>query len=503
MKSQNNFRNFITQTVSLLFVLLFVYAAVSKLLDFENFQIQLGQSPLLSAFASWVSWLVPLVELIISAALLIRRFRYIGLLASLCLMSMFSAYIFIVLHYSSFVPCSCGGILEKMNWNVHFIFNIVFMLLATIGILLENKINSRREVFKKEVVRVKTVLVSVTCSILTVVALFVFSEQIMHHENPFIRRYPQHPITIQKTVNLKFNSYYFAGKIKDKIYLGNYTDPLHITVFDTALHIKQTFKIAIDLKKIPFKRIKIIVRGSYFYLTDGTVPCIFFGKTHNWKVTSELKGCHYFTIAELIDSSSVIFRSNNGRNAAHIFSTYKAERTPRIIYNDSVLKQQIDGIFDTDGMLEYDEATRRMVYLYYYRNEFITADENAKLLYRGHTIDTISQAKIKVVSLKNNSARTMAAPPLIVNANLAVYKNLVFVHSKIEGRFEDKKLWRQASIIDVYDINNNTYILSFALYNINNKKLQSFIVNDTHLYALIQDELVVFKLENGIKKEIK
>lgn len=44
-------KNIILETVCLLLVLLFVYAAISKLLDFENFRIQLGQSPLLSAFA--------------------------------------------------------------------------------------------------------------------------------------------------------------------------------------------------------------------------------------------------------------------------------------------------------------------------------------------------------------------------------------------------------------------------------------------------------------------
>jgi hypothetical protein len=47
IKIQNLFLEF----TCLLYIILFVYAAVSKLLDFENFQAQLGQSPLLSPFA--------------------------------------------------------------------------------------------------------------------------------------------------------------------------------------------------------------------------------------------------------------------------------------------------------------------------------------------------------------------------------------------------------------------------------------------------------------------
>ncbi|MBP4137251.1 MauE/DoxX family redox-associated membrane protein [Flavobacterium geliluteum] len=493
----------ILYAISLLYILLFVYAAVSKLLDYDNFRIQLGQSPLLSAFASWIFWIVPLAELFIVVLLATPRFRNWGLFASVCMMTMFTAYIFIVLHYSSFVPCSCGGLLEKMSWDIHFIFNIVFVLLGLLGLILEHNISRKSKSFRKPAIGIKITIVSVAVSILAVVVLFLASEQIMHHENPFIRRYPQHPIMLQKTVNLKFNSYYFAGSSENRIYLGNYTDPLHIIAFDSALKIKQTFKISFNPKEIPFKRIKVLVKGAYFYLMDGTVPCIFWGRTNNWKVTREIKGLHYFTIAEPLDSTSVLFRSNNGKNAAHIFSTFKAERSPKIIYNDSLLQQQIDGVFDTDGMLVYDEKIRRMIYVYYYRNEFMVADDNVKLSYRGHTIDTISRAQIKVAYLKDNTERRMATPPMTVNANVAVHANLLFVNSKIQGRFEDMKLWKQASIIDVYDLKKKAYLMSFAIYHIEDKKLQSFRVTDTHLYALIGDELAVYELRDILKKEIK
>ena len=113
-----------------------IYAATSKILDFETFKIQLGQSPLLSAFAGWITIVVPTAEIFISILLLIPRFRFIGLFASYMLMVTFTAYIYIILNYSSFIPCSCGGILEKMTWNQHLIFNIVFIAFAVIAILL-------------------------------------------------------------------------------------------------------------------------------------------------------------------------------------------------------------------------------------------------------------------------------------------------------------------------------------------------------------------------------
>lgn len=135
MKTSVSFKNIVVDIICLLFVLLFVYAATSKLFDFENFKIQLGQSPLLGAVANWISITVPVLEIIIAASLLLKRIRLLGLYACYLLMIMFTAYIYIILNYSAFVPCSCGGILEKMTWEEHLIFNMCFIILAIIGIL--------------------------------------------------------------------------------------------------------------------------------------------------------------------------------------------------------------------------------------------------------------------------------------------------------------------------------------------------------------------------------
>ena len=128
--------SFIVNTICCLYALLFIYAATSKLLDFTTFRVQLGQSPLLNAFADWISISVPGIEIIIAFVLLIPKYRLIGLYASYLLMAMFTMYIFIILNYSAFVPCSCGGILQKMTWDEHLVFNIVFILLAIIAILI-------------------------------------------------------------------------------------------------------------------------------------------------------------------------------------------------------------------------------------------------------------------------------------------------------------------------------------------------------------------------------
>jgi len=503
MKVSATIKKGILEVICLLYILLFVYAAVSKILDFENFQVQLGQSPLLSAFASWVSWGVPIIEILIALTLLIPRYRVAGLFAAFSLMILFTSYIIIILNFSSFVPCSCGGILEKLGWSEHLVFNLFFILLAVLGLLLSRLQNNGFMGRMSATSYYATILLTMLFSIGAVVVLFVSSEAIMHHENPFIRRYPQHPIVLSHTADLKFNSYYFAGNVNDRVYLGNYTDPLHLLSLDTTFQHRQIVKIDFDREDIPFRLARVVVRGPYFYLMDGTVPTIFRGDITHWKVSKELKGCPNFTLAEPIDSSTIAFRSNNSKNGAHVLGVFTAGSPSKIHYAPQLLQKQIDGIFDTDGMLQYSTLGNRMVYIYFYRNQFIVADKDATLKYRGNTIDTVAHAKIKIAYLKGRTERKMAAPPLTVNAHTAICNNLLFVHSKVPGRYENKTLWKQASIIDVYDLKKNTYLMSFPVYRIDGKELQSFFVTSTHLYAFIGEHLVIYELKAILQNEIK
>lgn len=495
-----NIRYLIVEVICLLYVLLFVYAAVTKLLDFENFQVQLGQSPLLSAFAIWVSYLVPLTELIIALMLLTARFRSIALLGAFGLMTMFSAYIFIILHYSSFVPCSCGGILEKMTWNIHLVFNIVFVVLAALAIVLDFKNKDQKIKRQTKLLPLKSIPISFAMAIGFMILLYAGSEEIIHHENPFIRRYPQHPIKFKGSVDLKFNSYYFAGYANEKIYLGNYTDPLHLLEIDSAIHAKR-IKIKFAGKNKNYNMVKTVIQGSYFYLIDGSVPFILRGNISDWSIKKEFTNTPYFSIAQPLDSITFAIRANT-KNGANLLGVFSAENTPKVFYNDTLLQKQLDGVFDTDGILLSSEKLQKMIYLYYYRNEYTTTDKKGNLLFRGHTIDTISKAQIKVALLKERGERKMAAPPMVVNESAVICQDLLFVQSKIQGRFEPKDLWKQAEIIDVYNLTTKSYRMSFAIYKNGKEKLHYFYVTHSHLYALIDNDLRVYDLRKILKKEM-
>lgn len=131
-----------TETICFLFILLFVYAGLTKLLDFEKFVIQIGQSPMLTAYSKWVAWIIPLLEIVISLLLAFKRFRLIALYASFSLMVAFTAYIIVIMNFSPYVPCSCGGVLQDMGWKEHLGFNVGFVVLGIAGITLQSKTNT-------------------------------------------------------------------------------------------------------------------------------------------------------------------------------------------------------------------------------------------------------------------------------------------------------------------------------------------------------------------------
>lgn len=138
-------KNLVLEITSYLFVILFLYTAISKLLDFENFQLELQKSPLLSNYYKIISLAIPAAEIIISLLLLFKKTRFIALNAFLFLMTVFTTYILIILNFTGYIPCTCGGVIESLGWTEHLVFNSLFVLLAILDIffypssLLNNK----------------------------------------------------------------------------------------------------------------------------------------------------------------------------------------------------------------------------------------------------------------------------------------------------------------------------------------------------------------------------
>ncbi len=142
---------FLVEIISALLVLLFTYTAISKWMDFQTFRFQLGRSPFITDYSGPLAYGIPLLELLAALLLVVPDSRLAGLYISLFLMTLFTGYVYAMLHFSYFLPCSCGGVLSSMSWTQHLIFNMAFTGLAVAGILLQPPARNEKDM-KPEII---------------------------------------------------------------------------------------------------------------------------------------------------------------------------------------------------------------------------------------------------------------------------------------------------------------------------------------------------------------
>lgn len=141
MKWVQKHKGVIVEGISILFIILFVYAGLTKLMEGDMFYNNIRNSPILGGrtMASLGSWLIPLTELSIALLIAWPKTRMIGLYGALALMLLYTGYTVAILFFAPYIPCSCGGVISLLSWEQHLVFNIVFLLLVAVSIGLSIK----------------------------------------------------------------------------------------------------------------------------------------------------------------------------------------------------------------------------------------------------------------------------------------------------------------------------------------------------------------------------
>ena len=131
-------RQVVLECMAALLILLFLYASVSKFLDFKRFIDEMNNQPLPNSWTPFLVWGIPFLEIAISVALLFEYTRLLALYASLVLMTLFTIYaIMILAHFFPYVPCSCGGVIRKLTWPQHLVLNLFYVALSVLGLILQ------------------------------------------------------------------------------------------------------------------------------------------------------------------------------------------------------------------------------------------------------------------------------------------------------------------------------------------------------------------------------
>lgn len=274
------------------------------------------------------------------------------------------------------------------------------------------------------------------------------------------------------------------------------TAPLHVMSCDYMLKGFESYEIKLDTAGMSFSTAQVRIQDGKFYLFNGTVPYVYEGSTRDWSTVKGKADLKRFTLAEIMGKEMAMRTFSESGEHTLGMQHLSDGMAPR--YKGSMLQKQADGIFDTDGILL--SGDRKFVYLYYYRNEFLVSDASLKIALQGNTIDTISRAQVKVAET-SQGLRQMGQAPLLVNRRAALEGDYLFVNSQLPGREDFGKLWKQASIIDVYDIRDGSYRFSFPLYDIDGRKLDSFRIIRNHIFLINEKWIVRYDLEGGLTDE--
>jgi len=480
------------------FILLFCYTAVSKIKGFEDFQQQLAVSPLVSPYTGFISYGVIFIELAVSALLIFPVMRKIGLLMSFVLMTAFTGYVWLILNYSYFIPCSCGGILEKMGWTEHLIFNSAATLFAGAGFyLMSPEKQSKPSSFYFQL--------GLT-GLATLAGVFLLartSEHMTRNENNFIRIFPPHPITEEKALDLGFDSYYFAGHDGSKLYLGNPSTPFRLLSIDFGLGGIDTLEVRPETDHI-FRNLQYRVEHGELYGFDGTVPVIY--KANNLPRDLLLREIShqevYFDQLTHLPGDQFMLRVEDKASGKTALAVLNPGMRQPVVSNDDLLTKKRDGGFDADGQLVYDDRQNRVYYFFYYKNPILQVNTELENQLQLKTIDTMSQAKLEVTTLAGGR-RKLAAPPMVSNRTMEASGGLLFVESGLRGRYETSEMWRKNAVVDLYSTAPAGYAGSMYVQHRGKSQMRQMLVTGSHFFILSGDELVRYRLERIITDKIR
>ena len=204
----------------------------------------------------------------------------------------------------------------------------------------------------------------------------------------------------------------------------------------------------------------------------------------------------YFTFLEPISTTEFAIRTVSSLNENIILGRIDLYASNKTSLYPEILKGNMDGYFDRDGQLLMNEQLNKIIYVYYYKNEYEIVSTDFKSVKTHKTIDTVRIPQLDIKQQSSSKQKSLGSKTTIINGLSASYGKKLYINTDRSGRYEPKKALEYSSIIDVYNIQNGTYLFSFYLYRHTGDKLLSFKVYGNYIYALIGTKIHSFQIKD-------
>ena len=133
----------IYQSSLFILVFIFAYAGLDKLFTHELYTIQLSHLPGMVNLYKPLSFILPIIELVVSLFLILPSMRLTGAFMAAILLLVFTGYLVIILR-STDTTCTCGGLFMYLSWPQHIALNCLLVSAASFIIVKDFKDHKKR-----------------------------------------------------------------------------------------------------------------------------------------------------------------------------------------------------------------------------------------------------------------------------------------------------------------------------------------------------------------------
>jgi len=325
-------------------------------------------------------------------------------------------------------------------------------------------------------------------------------------ENGFKRHFSNAEVKLTNTFRLDNNLYSLTGQPDREILLRNFNNPF--TIFNIDYNLSKLNKIRLNLPKsfgikIDHTQIKTQPTNIYIKSPNGNIFLVY-----NNQPNLYFTGLN-FDQAQVVSNKSLIIRTKeiaDGHNKRVLEKVLLSEKRSTIS-NRYTLPKQVDGIFCTDGWLQYDFKKAKIYYLYAYRGEFLILDTNLHVIKSIKTIDTVHTAKINLGNttvrlgngLKANQS-SQITPPNVVNRGFCSNGDFIYILSNVKADNEKADVFYKNQPVDVYSLKLKKYVFSFYLPKFMGLKPRQIEINRNTIIAIYDNYLITFVLEKPLQQ---
>jgi hypothetical protein len=242
------------------------------------------------------------------------------------------------------------------------------------------------------------------------------------------------------------------------------------------------------------------VDSPLIYLYANNIPELFYSNLDGGHIKSVKLATSIFTKSTQVSPTSLVVRAFDS-SRTQVFQKIDCQ-SGKIAKQAKIIPQnKSDMGFSTDGLLQYDKSSNRLLFVQFYQNKFYCLDSNLSLIYTGKTIDTTTTNNISIESIKIDTVNYLmpSKSRVTVNKLCSVADGSLFILSGLIADNENRNDFQNNNVIDIYSIATGKYKGSFYIPLISGNQIKSFIVTKSNIIALYKDHVATYELSHPVE----